>query len=37
MVLRIVNNGNALPIQWPVDPSAEFQPGMVGQLGMLGH
>jgi hypothetical protein len=37
MVLRIVNNGNALPIQWPVDPSAEFQPGMVGQLGMLGN
>lgn len=37
MVFRIVQAGNALPIQWPVDPSAEFQPGMIGQLGMLGN
>lgn len=36
-MLRIVQSGNALPLSWPVDPNAEFQPGMVAQLGVIGN
>lgn len=36
-MFRIVQSGNALPISYPVDASAEFQPGMIAQLGVLGN
>lgn len=36
-MFRIVQAGNSLPISYPVDPNAEFQPGMVGQLGVMGN
>lgn len=36
-MLRIVQAGNSLPFSWPVDPSAEFQPGMIAQLTVLGN
>ena len=36
-MLRIVQSGNALPISYPVDPAAHFQPGMVAQLGVHGN
>jgi hypothetical protein len=36
-MFRVVQTGNALPISYPVDPNAEFQPGMVGQLGVIGN
>lgn len=29
--------GNSLPFTWPVDPSAEFEPGMVAQLTVIGN
>jgi hypothetical protein len=32
MALRIIHSGNSMPYQLPVDPSAEFQPGMLGQM-----
>lgn len=35
-MLRILQSGNQLPHSWPVDPNAEFMPGMVGQLTTLG-
>lgn len=37
MTLRLVQIGNSLPISYPVDPSAEFQSGMIGQLGVFGN
>ncbi len=37
MTFRIVQSGNALPISYPVDRTAEFQPGMIAQLGMTGN
>jgi hypothetical protein len=37
MVFRIVQAGNALPTSYPVDNNAEFQPGMIGQLGVNGN
>jgi len=36
-MFRIVQAGNALPTSYPVDPSSEFEPGMVAQLGVLGN
>src|SRR5690606_29417878 len=33
----IVQAGNSLPLSFPVDPNAEFQPGMIGQLGTMGN
>ena len=36
-MLRIIQSGNSLPFSFPVDPSAEFMPGMIGQLGILGN
>ena len=37
MVFRIVQAGNALPASYPVDPNAEFQPGMIAQFGVIGN
>lgn len=36
-MLRIVQAGNSLPFSWPVDPSAEFEPGMIAQLTVIGN
>lgn len=36
-MLRLVATGNSLPFSYPVDPSAEFEPGMVGQLTVMGN
>ena len=36
-MLRLVQTGNALPFTFPVDPSAEFQPGMIAQLNVMGN
>jgi hypothetical protein len=32
-----VQSGNSLPFSWPCDPSAEFQPGTVAQLTVIGN
>lgn len=37
MTFRIIQAGNALPFSYPVDPNAEFQPGMIAQLGVIGN
>lgn len=37
MTFRLVQTGNALPFSFPVDPNAEFQPGQVAQLNVLGN
>lgn len=37
MALRIIERSGALPMSWPVDPNAEFQHGMVGQLKVAGN
>lgn len=36
-MLRLVQVGNALPASFIVDPSAEFQPGMVAELTVIGN
>ena len=36
-MLRIIAEGTSLPYSWPVDPSSEFQPGMVMQLTVYGQ
>lgn len=36
-MFRIVQTGNSLPYSWPVDPSAEFQPGQCAQLTAIGN
>jgi len=36
-MLRLVQIGNALPISYPCDSSSSFQPGMIGQLGVIGN
>lgn len=36
-MLRLVQVGNALPASFIVDPSAEFQPGMLAELTVLGN
>lgn len=36
-MLKIIHSGNAMPISLPVDPTAEFEPGMFAQLGLLGN
>ena len=36
-MFRIVQAGNALPVSYPVDPNAEFQPGMFGQIKVIGN
>lgn len=37
MTLRLVQVGNALPTNYPVDPNSEFQPGQIAQLGVIGN
>ena len=37
MTLKIVQIGNALPVSYPVDPTAEFEPGMIAQLYLRGN
>jgi hypothetical protein len=36
-MLKLVQTGNALPISWPVDPTAEFEAGMIAQLYLRGN
>jgi hypothetical protein len=36
-MLRIVQVGNTLPFSYPVDPNAEFQPGQIAQLTIMGN
>lgn len=36
-MLRVIHIGNALPVSYPVHPSAEFEPGMAAQLTILGN
>lgn len=36
-MLRIVQAGNSLPISYPVDLNAQFEPGMVAQLKVFGN
>ena len=36
-MLRLVQTGYAQPISMPVDPNAEFEPGQVAQLGVIGN
>lgn len=37
MSLKIVQVGNSLPVSYPVDPTAEFEPGMIAQLYLRGN
>lgn len=37
MLLKIIHSGNALPMSLSVDPTAEFEPGMFAQLGLIGN
>ena len=37
MTLRFIQIGNALPISYPLDPTASFQPGQIAQLGLFGN
>jgi hypothetical protein len=36
-MLRLVQAGNSLPYTYPVDESAEFEPGMLAQLTVIGN
>lgn len=36
-MFRIIQSGNSLPYSWPVDPSAEFEPGQVASLIVQGN
>jgi len=36
-MLRLIQVGNALPASFICDPSAEFQPGMIAQLTIIGN
>jgi hypothetical protein len=36
-MLRLVQTGNSLPFSFPVDPTAEFLPGQLAQLVVLGN
>lgn len=36
-MLQILSTGNSLPWSWIVDPSAQFEPGQVGQLTVIGN
>lgn len=37
MVLRIIHASNQLPISYPIDISASFQPGMIAQFHLYGN
>jgi hypothetical protein len=36
-MLRLINHGSSIPVSIPVDPSAEFESGMIGQLKAIGN
>ena len=36
-MLKVIHSGNALPMSLSVDPTAEFEPGMFAQLGLIGN
>lgn len=36
-MLRIVHAGTSLPVSFPLDPTAEFEPGMIAQLKVIGN
>ena len=36
-MLKVIHSGNALAMSLPVDPTAEFEPGMFAQLGLIGN
>src|SRR3990167_8126940 len=36
-MLRLIQIGNTLPVSFPVDPTATFQPGQVAQLKVIGN
>lgn len=36
-MLRLIQTGNSLPFSFPVDPNAEFQPGQLAQLNVMGN
>lgn len=36
-MFRVIQSGNSIPFSWPVDPSAEFQPGQIAQLRTMGN
>lgn len=37
MALKLVQVGNSLPVSYPVDSTAEFEPGMIAQLYLRGN
>src|SRR5277367_319500 len=37
MTLRILQVGNSLPMSFICDPNAEFQPGMIAELTVIGN
>ena len=36
-MLKVLHSGNAMPMSMPIDPSAEFEPGMFAQLKIIGN
>jgi hypothetical protein len=36
-MLKVIHTGNAMPMSLSVDPTAEFEPGMFAQLGLIGN
>lgn len=36
-MLKVIHSGNAMPMSLPVDPTAEFQPGIFAQLRVIGN
>src|ERR1019366_679963 len=36
-MFRIIASGNSLPYSWPIDYSAEFQPGAIAQITVIGN
>nr|BDD46229.1 hypothetical protein 61 [bacterium] len=36
-MLRVIHAGASLPASYPLDPTAEFEPGMIAQLKILGN
>lgn len=36
-MLRLIQISNSLPFSWPCDPNAQFQPGQIAQLVLMGN
>jgi len=36
-MLKVIHISNTLPMSYPVDPTAEFEPGMIAQLKLIGN